>query len=113
MTKSGNRLRLSFSNEKVDRIFEARDITSFVQAFPLAKEFKHEASVRLSQLYRIEGQFDSKNLIDELRKIDFFEVLEEESEPIPVYTPNDFAMEDPFGQLALVKIKAKDAFWEQ
>ncbi len=107
---SGSRVKLSFSIEKVDRILDTLDVFSFMQAFPLAKEFKHDASERLSQLYRIEGQFDSKRLVAELRKVNFFEIVEEIGEPITLYTPNDFAMEDPFGQQALVKIRAKDAW---
>ena len=45
-----------------------------------------------------------------MKQTKFFNFVNEIEQPIPLYTPNDFAKEDPFGQEALVIIKAKQAW---
>lgn len=41
VAKQNGLIKLSFSNESIDQILGQVELTSFTQAFPLAKEFKH------------------------------------------------------------------------
>ena len=110
-SRIGDKVTVNFAHSGLSKLFKKFQFSSFYQSFPNALLFKHPLSERIAEYYTMEGNFEADRLVTEFRNSNFFELVEKIETPIPLYDPNDFALQDPNGgQWALINIKAKQAW---
>lgn len=98
MTNDNGFVNIATNNNRTDNFLNGFRIKRVYQTYPSALEFKHEAAERISRLFTLEFE-GGENIHGQFRDSQAFEYVEEVADPIPTYTPNDFALRDQVPQI--------------
>ena len=108
--KSGNYIKVAFNDNVMNTFFEKHKIMAFEQAFPLANRFNHPLSKRVSEMYRFTFENTDIDILNKLKEEQYFDFIDEEKDPILLFTPNDLSIQGGLAVLALNKINATEAW---